>query len=152
MGAGVGKWASKGLGDVVIQGFNVVSPVAKGAIAGALGGAAGGYAGSFVAGAIATGSLKDAHQAGLSGLALGAGIGALSGGAAGYKAAKSQGINPWTGKELNKPLYDGLIKNTKTETNLQPGQKIDRYGEDGGRYTSPQGTPFGGKVFTFISD
>ena len=100
VGAGVGKWASKGLGDVVIQGFNVVNHVAKGAIAGALGGAAGGYAGSFVAGAIATGSLKDAHQAGLSGLALGAGIGALSGGAAGYKTAKSQGINPWTGADL----------------------------------------------------
>ncbi len=93
VGAGVGKWASKGLGDVVIQGFNVVSPVAKGAIAGALGGAAGGYAGSFVAGAIATGSLKDAHQAGLSGLALGAGIGALSGGAAGYKAAKANKLS-----------------------------------------------------------
>ncbi len=108
VGAGVGKWASKGLGDVVIQGFNVVSPVAKGAIAGTLGGAAGGYAGSFVAGAIATGSLKDAHQAGLSGLALGAGIGALAGGVSAYKAAKAQKYHYTNKNNLESISKDGL--------------------------------------------
>jgi hypothetical protein len=38
------------------------------------------------------------------------------------------------------PPNDGFLGNPKTVT-LMPGTKIDRYGRDGGTYTSPVGTP-----------
>ena len=107
-GGAVGQWAAKGLGNVIVQGFNVTSHVVKGVIGGAIGGAAGGYAGSFTAGALMTGSLKDAHQAGLSGLALGAGIGALAGGVSAYRTAKAQKYH-YTSKEATTSISkDGL--------------------------------------------
>ena len=95
------------------------------------------------AGALMTGSLKDAHQAGLSGLALGAGIGALAGGVSAYKAAKSQGLNPWSGKHLKYPTNDGGVLGTGKDVVLEPGTRIDRYGEVTGNYAAPEGTPLG---------
>ena len=100
-GYGAGKWASNNIGNVLINGFNIASPVLKGAISGAVGGAAGGYAGGFVGGLIMTGDAKLAHQSGMSGLWTGMGIGAGTGAIGGYMAAKNAGLNPWTGKPNN---------------------------------------------------
>ena len=108
-GGAVGQWAAKGLGNVIVQGFNVTSHVVKGVIGGAIGGAAGGYAGSFAAGAISTGSLKGAHQAGLQGLALGAGIGALAGGVSAYRTAKAQKYH-YTSKEAAMAISEEGLK------------------------------------------
>jgi hypothetical protein len=58
-----------------------------------------------------------------------------------YRVVKSEGLNPWNGKELNKPANNGF--DTNYNTTLQSGERIDRYRHDGGRYTSPEGTPFG---------
>ena len=102
-GAGAAVAATGGMGFVAgagiaaADGFNITSPVAKGMIGGAIGGAAGGYAGGFVGGYIMTGDLEEAHNAGLNGMWQGAVMGGISGGIGGYVAAKSEGINPWTG-------------------------------------------------------
>ncbi|NLE63239.1 MAG: RHS repeat-associated core domain-containing protein [Bacteroidales bacterium] len=97
----VGQWASTNVGDVVINGLNVTSPVLKGAIGGAIGGAAGGYAGGFTSGMVFTGDASQAHQMGMQGMWSGMGIGAGTGAMGGYFAAKEAGINPWTGKPNN---------------------------------------------------
>ena len=98
VGGAVGQYAAQGLGGVVINGFNVTSPVLKGIIGGAIGGAAGGYAGGFTGGLLMTGDLNTAHQSGINGLITGAPIGAVAGGVGGYAAAKKAGINPWTSR------------------------------------------------------
>lgn len=107
IGASVGAWASKNIGSAVINGFNVTSPVLKGAIGGAIGGAAGGYAGGFAAGGLSTGSIKQAHKMGLQNMAFGAALGTVTGAAQGYKYAKEAGINPWTGKYDNAAMIGG---------------------------------------------
>jgi hypothetical protein len=99
-GGAAGQWAAQNIGGVVISGLNVTSPVIKGAIGGAIGGAAGGYAGGFTAGMITTGDIRQANKAGLNGLYSGAAIGTATGAMAGYRYAKSEGRNPWTGKEI----------------------------------------------------
>ena len=101
VGGAVGQYAAKSLGNVLINGFNVTSPVIKGAIGGAVGGAAGGYAGGFTGGLLSTGNFEAAHKAGVGGLASGAAIGGVAGGVGAYASAKRQGINPWTGKYSN---------------------------------------------------
>ena len=151
VGGAAGQWAAKGLGNLVVNGFNVSSPVVKGIIGGAIGGAAGGYAGGFTAGFLMTGKLSSAHKAGLSGMKQGAGLGALTGGVTAYKAAKAQGINPWSGKKFNDPINNGFNGNTE-EITLQPGERLDRYGNESGRYTSPEGTPYNQRSMPPFSD
>ena len=93
-----GNWAGQYLGGVVINGFNVTSPVLKGIIAGGISGSAGGYAGGFTAGYLITGNIDDANKAGLKGLYSGAAIGAGIGGIVAYKQSINNQINPWSGK------------------------------------------------------
>jgi len=100
-GGAVGQWAGQGLGGLVVNGFNVTSPVIKGMITGAIGGMAGGYAGGFTGNLLMGGDLKSANQAGLSGMKMGAFIGAGTGAFGGYRYAKQNNINPWTGKSNN---------------------------------------------------
>lgn len=97
-GGAAGQWAAKGLGNLVINGLNIASPVIKGIVGGALGGAAGGYVGGFAGGYIMTGDFSLAHQSGVSGLKAGAIMGGIAGGAAAYATSKANGINPWSGK------------------------------------------------------
>ncbi len=141
VGGAAGQWAAKNIGNVIVNGLNVTSPVAKGVIAGAIGGAAGGYAGGFVAGAIMTGSLDKAHKMGIGGIAQGAGIGGLAGGVSSYISAKAEGVNPWTGKKLDNPTNKGFNSNINEKT-LHRGDRIDRYGDETGVYVSPEGTPY----------
>ena len=75
----------------------------------------------------------------------------MSGGAAAYKAAKAQGVNPWTGKKLNNPINEGFQGHIETKT-LQPGERIDRYGDETGRYVSPEGTPYDQRSMSPFSD
>ncbi len=100
-GGAAGQWAGQNIGGVVINGFNVASPVVKGAITGAIGGAAGGYAGGFTGGLIMTGDLGAANKAGMSGLWSGASVGGVIGAGSGYRYAKNNDINPWTGVKNN---------------------------------------------------
>ena len=140
-GGAAGKWASEHLGSLLINSWNVTSPVLQGAIGGTIGGAAGGYVGGFAAGYLSTGDLSLAHEAGLSGLVNGAGIGTATGAVSGYAHAKSQGIDPWNGTKAGYPSNDGFQGNPK-KASLQPGERVDRYGSDNGKYLSPEGTPF----------
>jgi hypothetical protein len=99
-GGAAGQWGGKYLGDVIINGTKITSPVLQGAVSGAAGGAAGGYAGGFTAGLIMTGDFGEANSAGWQGAAFGAPIGGISGSVSAYQYADKKGINPWTGKEL----------------------------------------------------
>ncbi|MBR4594295.1 MAG: hypothetical protein IKO33_06940, partial [Bacteroidaceae bacterium] len=105
-GGAAGQWGGQYLGNLVINGFNVASPVVKGAITGAFGGAVGGYAGGFTAGYLMTNDLDAANKAGLEGLWSGAAVGGVIGSGSGYRYAINNDLNPWTGiqKSLIQPL------------------------------------------------
>ena len=105
-GGVVGSWASKNVGNVAINGFNISGPAVRGLVGGTVGGVAGGYAGGFAGGLIETGDLSLAHKSGVGGLGMGAVIGGVSGFAGGYKYARDNDINPLTGK-LNKSVMVG---------------------------------------------
>ncbi len=100
-GSVAGHFGAQYIGNVLINGFNVTSPVLRGAVAGALGGAAGGYVGGFTAGLLVTRDLYSAHQAGLNGLWSSAAIGGLVGAGSGYFYAKNNNIDPWSGVKKN---------------------------------------------------
>ena len=109
-GGAVGQWAVQNLGGIVINGFNVASPVLKGVITGAIGGGAGGYAGGFTVALLMTGDMSMAHQAGMQGMKFGAGIGAGTGFAGSLYSAKREGLNPFTGKPKNSfTIGEGMI-------------------------------------------
>jgi RHS repeat-associated protein len=111
-GGAAGQYAAQGLGGLVINGFNVTSPIAKGIIGGAIGGAAGGYVGGFTGGLITTGDVGAANQAGLHGALTGAAIGAGAGGIAAYRQAVKNDVNPWTGRSDNSvTIGEGMTSN-----------------------------------------
>jgi len=101
VGGIAGQWGAQYLGGIAINGFNITSPIAQGAITGALGGAVGGYAGGFSSGLLMTGDLGEANKAGWQGAAFGAPIGATTGSVSAYRYAIKNDISPWTGKDLN---------------------------------------------------
>jgi len=76
IGGAAGFAAGKGT-NVLLQGVNITSPVAKGLVAGAIGGTAGGAIGGFTAGYITTGNLDAAWNIAGSGAIFGAGVGAV---------------------------------------------------------------------------
>jgi len=110
-GGAAGQYASKGLGGMVINGFNITSPIAKGIIGGAIGGGIGGYAGGFTAGYLATGDMESASNAGLKGLYTGAAIGGGVGGVAAYRQAVRDGVNPLSGRPANSFTIGEDMKN-----------------------------------------
>jgi hypothetical protein len=120
-GYGAGKWATNNIGNVLINGFNIASPVLKGAIAGGVGGAAGGYAGGFVGGLIMTGDVSVAHKSGVSGFWTGMGTGAGTGAIGGYMAANKAGLSPWTGKAAST-----VPKNNKITPYAKGREGVDR--------------------------
>lgn len=84
-GYGVGNWASSNIGNAIVNGTNIISPVVSGMVKGAIGGAAGGYAGGFTAGfLISGGDLQAGIDAGWAGLKTGVAIGGAGGAANGY--------------------------------------------------------------------
>ncbi|MBX2959018.1 MAG: VCBS repeat-containing protein [Flavobacteriales bacterium] len=100
-GGAVGKWAAQSLGGLVINGFNITSPVIKGVVGGTIGGAVGGYAGGFTGGYLTTGDFDMANRMGLNGLYSGAAIGGVAGGIGAYSTARKNDINPWNGTPKN---------------------------------------------------
>jgi RHS repeat-associated protein len=138
VGGAVGQYAANGLGGVVINGFNITSPVAKGVIGGAIGGAAGGYSGGFAGGLLMTGDMGAAHQAGMSGMITGAPIGGVAGGVGGYAAAKKADINPWTGRPNNSiTIGEGMSSNPE-----KGWMGVDKISEDlGSRKFEPKKLP-----------
>ena len=137
-GGAVGQWAGQGLGGLVVNGFNVTSPVIKGMITGAIGGMVGGYAGGFTGNLLMGGDLKSANQAGLSGMKMGAFIGAGTGAFGGYRYAKQNNINPWTGKSNNSvTIGEGMT------TDPEKGwMGIDKISDDlGSDYFKPENKP-----------
>ena len=132
IGGAAGFAAGKGT-NVLLQGVNITSPVAKGLVAGAIGGTAGGAIGGFTAGYITTGNLDAAWNSAGSGAIFGAGVGAVSGFAGGYRYAKKEGLNPWNGRLIPKegetivrhhtsPENMDLIKN---QLKLNPSRESD---------------------------
>lgn len=65
----------------------------------------------------------------------------------GYQQAKGLNVNPWTNKSLEQglqpyyPANDGAVAGSKTSEYLMPGDKIDRYGHNYGKFFSEPGTP-----------
>lgn len=92
--------AAKG-GSIFINGFNISSPLLKGAITGTAGGAVGGYSGGFTSGLLMTGDFGKAHEFGVQGLYTGASLGLTSGTISAYAYSKQNGFNPFTGKANN---------------------------------------------------
>ena len=148
-GGAIGQWAAQGLGNVVVQGLNITSPVLKGVVGGTIGGAAGGYAGGFTGGLLTTGDIKVAHQAGMSGMITGAPIGGVAGGIGSYAYAKNNDINPWTGKYnksilIGEGMYDRVIPSSRdlsseTIANEWPSN-VDAY--IGKNMPTPEGLEF----------
>ena len=126
-GGAAGQWGGQYLGNLVINGFNVASPVVKGAITGAFGGAVGGYAGGFTAGYLMTNDLDAANKAGLEGLWSGAAVGGVLGGGSGYRYAINNDTNPWTGvKNRSVTIGEGMDRVTSASKDL----KINNIGKD----------------------
>ncbi|MEM9686438.1 MAG: glycohydrolase toxin TNT-related protein, partial [Bacteroidota bacterium] len=140
-GGAVGQWAAQGLGNLMINGLNIASPILKGAVSGMIGGGAGGFASGFALDLVMGGNLESALNGGWQGAKGGFVTGGIAGGVGGYASAKANGINPWNGKVKNYPPNEGFKGNSTTEV-LQPGERIDRYGRESGKYVSPEGTPF----------
>ncbi|MBO7488748.1 MAG: VCBS repeat-containing protein [Bacteroidales bacterium] len=96
-----GQWASQA-SSILINGFNITSPVFKGVIGGIVGGGSSGFISNFIAAGMSNDwNLQQAYQSGLQGLYYGSLMGSVSGGVAGYKYAYDNNINPWTGTYRN---------------------------------------------------
>ena len=99
---GAGQWASNHLGNAILGGFQINSPMLSQGINGMIGGAAGGYASGFTAGFMFSGgNLDAAFQGGSSGLKSGAIIGGGVGLGSGYLYAKQNNLDIWNGKSLD---------------------------------------------------
>ncbi len=105
-GAGAGKFATNKLGNAIVNGMQIKSPMLSQGINGMIGGAVGGYAGGFTSGFLFSGGdLNAGFQGGWSGLKSGAIIGGGIGLGSGYAYAKQNNLNIWNGKSLI-PKYD----------------------------------------------
>ena len=136
-GSVAGHFGAQYIGNVVINGFNVTSPVLRGTISGAIGGAAGGYAGGFTAGLLATGNVNVANHAGLKGLWSSAAIGGMAGGGSGYFYAKNNNINPWTGvKENSVTIGEGMGRVESATKDLGNSNINDSWPENTEAYIS----------------
>ncbi len=94
-------WASNNLGNAIVNGMQINSPMLSQGINGLVGGAAGGYAGGFTAGFMFSGGdLEAAFEGGWNGLASGAVIGGAAGLGSGWLYAKQNNLNIWNGKPL----------------------------------------------------
>ena len=110
-GGAVGQEFASAAGGVINNGFNVASPVLRGAIGGLLGGSGGGFVGGFASGYVESGgNLQFALHTGLSGLEFGAPLGGLSGTLAGYQYAKENNLDPLTGQPVHNPSTISLYR------------------------------------------
>lgn len=97
-GGMAGQWASRGA-NVLINGFNITSPVISGVVAGGTAGAAAGFASGFVASGISSGwEPSTMLQRGWNGALSGGIMGGFAGGVSAYAYATEHNINPWTGR------------------------------------------------------
>jgi len=132
-GGAAGQWAASGISGVMINSWNVTSPVVKGLVAGAAGGAAGGYAGGYVGNYLLTGDATAANEAALSGMLSGAAFGAGIGAGAAYLQATKNNINPWNGRP-NKSVVigEGMEKRVKPAAGLLKSETIAKPFTDAG--------------------
>ena len=115
-----GQWASN-LGNVLINGFNVTSPVLKGIVGGGVGGGLSGFISNFIASCISNEwNIQQAYRSGVQGFYYGSLMGSVSGGAVGYKYASNHNINPWTGK----PKGQGIVIGRDMKTRVNPTAEI----------------------------
>ena len=62
-------------------------------------------------------------------------------------------MNPWNGKTLERAPDKGFVDGTRTDDQtLGVGERIDRYGNESGRYAAPEGTPYGERSLEPFSD
>ena len=94
-------------GNVMINGFNIASPLAKGILGGVSGGAIGGFTGSFVGSGMQTGDWSKACEAGWKGALSGASVGAISGGVEGLNFSKKHNLDPLTGLKKGNKIVIG---------------------------------------------
>ncbi len=107
IGGQLGKWASGAIGNVVINGVKVTSPILQGTIIGSLGGGVTGGVMNFGMALIGGASLNDAFGAAGQGFSMGLVTGGLSGGAGAYANSVKNGVNPWNGRVKNEVLIGG---------------------------------------------
>ena len=122
-GYAAGEWASSKIGDVLIGGFRVKSPVLSSGIKGLTGGTAGGFAGGFATGDIMTGDAGKAWEMSLQGAVVGGIQGGSLGAASGYIYAKANHINPWTGER--RIIIQDLTNIYSTASNLSEKLAIE---------------------------
>jgi len=106
-GGMAGQWATRGV-NVMINGFNITSPVLRGVLAGGTAGAAAGFASGFVTSGISSGWVLPAmFNGGLTGALSGGILGGIAGGTSAYAYATSHNINPWTGRPNSRIIVIG---------------------------------------------
>jgi RHS repeat-associated protein len=130
VGGAAGQLAVKTLGSVLVNGFNVSSPVVKGLLLGGVGGAGGGYAVGFGMTLANGGNLSEANSAGLSGAVSGFAVGAAVGAGSGYRQALKEKLNPWTGRPTV-PARGGVGPVIKGQEGVQ--QAMQEFEARGGR-------------------
>ena len=134
-GGAAGYWAANA--SILVN--NVSNPILRSAVVSPIAAGAGHVAGGTTAGLLQGQSFGEAFANSFEGIgksmAMGLGIGVTTTIAVSY----ASGINPFNGKNMY-PSNNGF-KGQPTSTELQPGQIIDRYGDETGRYFTPEGTP-----------
>jgi hypothetical protein len=74
--------------------------------------------------------------------AMGASSGGIGAAIGTYKDYVNKDVSPWTGKPNFDKLPQDSNQNGSQKMTLPSGFRVDRYGNDEGKYLSPQGTPF----------
>jgi len=126
-------------GIVNINGFSVKSPLLQSAILSPVSAGAGHIAGGTTANLFAGQSFNEAFNNSFKGLGKSMAFGGALGVSTTAGVCFAKGINPLNGKNFY-PKNNGFL-DTPEFIDLQPGQVIDRYGDETGRFFSPEGTP-----------
>ncbi|RTZ03569.1 DUF4237 domain-containing protein [Flavobacterium bomense] len=142
VGGQLGQWASGAIGNVVVNGIKVTSPILQGTIIGSLSSGATGGVMSFSMSLIGGANLNDAFNAAGQGFSMGLVTGGIAGASAAYANSVKNGVNAFNGKKLDYPSNNGAIKGTEQTITLDKNQVITRFGPESGSYASPEGTSF----------
>jgi hypothetical protein len=122
---------------------DISSPVLRSAVVSPIAAGAGHVAGGTTAGLLQGQSFGEAFANSFDGIGKSMIVSGAIGVATTVGVSYAQGINPWTGNKIY-PSNNGF-KGQPTFIELQPGQIIDRYGNEIGRFFAPEGTPIGSR-------
>jgi hypothetical protein len=135
----VGSWAASS--STLVN--NVSSPILRSAVVSPIAAGAGHVAGGTTAGLFQGQNLGEAFAGSFDGIGKSMAIRGAIGVASTIGVSYANGVSPWTGNKIY-PSNNGF-KGQPGSIELQHGQIIDRYGNETGRFFSPEGTPIGNR-------